>query len=1192
MSILAPAWAWIAGAIDGLGDSHLPPGIHVRCLPSPRLGVPATPLMVTRTIISASILEQMAHGEGVTWIDSHGNTLSLPFTVTPDNPVYGYFSEPDVIWARLQVRPVTAPTSAPTTAPTTAPTHAPTTAPTTGPTTAPTSAPTTFPTTAPTISPTLSPTFSPTRSPTLPPTLAPTPRPTIGPIPRPTLSPTLSPTLMPTLRPPIPPIGPGPVPRVVAEATGGAASTSTAIHAAGNIAANVAANITGNLANTTIAPGVLAGAVAAQGEGLVFEALADTEHGPTVIQSTNRDPYALCHWFIPRVRVRGSGYVTGIRWIDATAVQRHGEGRLWEWWSLPVKPAPRYTPPDDAINEAGHRVDRSAVLRQPMYVAYTAAGPGAAPAAGGAEAAQRVAQVRPRIDKWLETLLHDTSSPTWDLRDQQAISQAAGSQSGKMGVGIETSLLASSIDPDLGHLLGLGDVDREAKAPPGSLVLYRIRGLFRWNSDAWTKAEAMSFLGALRDGRADALAQFPELEQFKMPPAEDIPYLDLTQCAVAFAGFPPQGMAAPVIASCDDRGWLSTPAPPNVRRALRLLAKGFQPPSLAAVAAHDQYGERTLHAFANGKRMAFGSNAAPPGTPLPWVVSQPDDPSEAGEARMEDRNGAPGAIDYRIARGDWFGRWSGWGKRTAPAKARTAPMRPALLIFPSPPVFAPPPADPPAGLLAGTIEIRIPLPNIAELPAGGAALTGLVLLETFGVNPAASAYYDLASLPSAPGNSAHLEIDPSSAPGHPQQLLIITRTGPALYPAQQIKVSYTARWRDVLNHESLDAYPANKTITDPRPPEAPVIIRPLAYTSRPDAMGHARAEFSFNGAAGVGYRVYTSTESTLLKALDGIDSGLAGVIRSLALINDRAGALVDHKHLFGWDHFEMITPQPLHAGGDGKVHFTHRVSAGLNVAVFYRVVAEGPGGGLSELSKSSMFAFGVPNVGGPGQPLVAVVNVPDKNPVEHGVTLRVRVPHGASAPKAWRLRRTSTAGADPLRMPTVLSGVLQPADLESNDEGHRFDIVAPQPLKPWVNYRFVVEVQGESPPGADPVLVAGEWGDASGPVKLASVPKGAPPPVQQVAVSKAGGGMAITVTPPPAQTLQGTMMGNFQFDAWRIEQGGKPRKLDLPFSYDPVAQTWQAFDAQAVPPGAITRVSVRVIDPLGRSGDATLSNLV
>jgi hypothetical protein len=1118
MSTLAPAWAWIAGAIDGAGDSHLPPGIHVRCLPSPRLGVPATPLMVTRTIISASMVEQMARSDGVTWIDSQGNTLTLPFTVTPDNPVYGYFSEPDVIWARLQVRGSTVPTSAPTSAPTTAPTTAP--------------------------------------------------------IPRPTLAPTTAPMPKPTT-------APIPVPRVAA------ATAATAASAAGT---GMAAPAT----VTTLNAGTLANAaMITLAEGLVFEALADTEHGPTVIQAASREPYALCHWFIPRVRVRGSGYVAGIRWIDATAVQRHGEERLWEWWSLPVSPAPRYTPPADAVAEADHRVDRAAVLRQPMYVAYTAAGPASAPAAGGVDAAQRVAQVRPRIDTWLKSLLHDLSAPTWSLRDQQPItSQAAGSQPGNLGVGIETSLLASSIDPDLGHLLGLGDVDREAKAPDGSLVLYRIRGLFRWNSAAWTPAEALSFLGALRAGRADALAQFPELDQFKIPPAEDIPYLDLTQCAVAFAGYPPQGMAAPVIASCDDRGWLSTPAPPNVRRALRLLAKGFQAPAVAAVAAYDQYGDRTLHAFANGKRMAYGSNAAPPGTPLPWVVSQPEDPAEAGEARMEDRNGAPGAIDYRIAKGDWFGRWSGWGKRTAPAKARTAPMRPALLIFPAPPSFDLPPADPPAGLLAGTIEIRIPLPNIAELPAGGAALAGLVLLETFGANPAVSPYYDLANLPNAPGNQAHLEPDPASSPGHPQQLLVITRTGPALYPAQQIKVSYTARWRDVLNHESPDAYPAKKTITDPRPPEAPVIIRPLAYTSRPDAMGHARAEFAFNGAAGVGYRVYTSTESTLLKALDGIDSGLADDVRSLALINDRAGLLVDNKHLFGWDHFEMITPEPLHAGADGKVHFTHRVSAGLGVAVFYRVVAEGPGGGLSELSKSSMFAFGVPNVGGPGQPLVALVNAPGKNPVEHGVVLRVRVPHGASAPTAWRLRRTSTAGADPLRMPTVLAGTLQPGDLVSNDEGHSFDIAAPQPLKPWVNYRFVVEVQGESPPGADPVLVAGEWGDASGPVKLASVPKGAPPPVQQVAVSAAGGGLNITVTPPPAHTLQGTMMGNFRFDAWRIEQGARPRKLELPFSYDPVAQTWQAFDAQAVPAGALTRVSVRVIDPLGRSGDATLSNPV
>ncbi|WNG58797.1 hypothetical protein F0U59_31740 [Archangium gephyra] len=1039
MSILAPAWAWLAGAIDGVGDTHLPAGIHVRCLPTPRLGVPATPLLLTRTVIKASIVEEVARSEGVTWVDSKGTTLSLPFTVTPDNPVYGYFTEPDVIWARLEVRET-------------------------------------------------------------------------------------------------------------------------------------------------------------DKVGLSFEAIHDSEQGPTPFQTASKKPYALCHWFIPRVRVSGSGWVGDIRWLDATAISRYGDAAFWEWWSLPVDPAPRYTPLANAIPEAEQRVDRGAVTRQPMYVEFTASSPSLASPAGGADAKQRIDQVRPNLEEWLKTLLHDLSLPTWQLRDTRPMtSQGPGAQPGSMGVGIENFLLISSIDPDVGHYLGLGDVDRGVKAETGSLVLYRIRGLFRWNSAAWTVSEALSFLGGLRTGKKEAVSQFPELSKYDLEPSEDVPFLDLHQYAVAIVGQPPQGMSAPVLTSCDDRGWLSTPPPPTVRRAVRLVATGFQAPAVASVAAKDQYGERTLHAFPNGQRMVFGKPDLPKGLPLPWVVSQPEDPGQPGQARMEDRNAPDGDVDYRIAKGDWFGRWSDWGWRTSPAKARARPMRPALLLFAAPPQFAPPPADPPAGLLSGSIELRIPIPNIEELPAGGSELKELVLVETFGANPASTVSYELSNLPP----KAKVELDPASEPGHPQHLLIIERVGPALYPAQQTQVVYTARWRDVLNQQSEEAYPAKKTIVDPRPPQAPVIIRPLDYTSRPDAMGHARVEFSFDGADGVGYRVYASTETTLLKALEGINGTLANDIRTLALINDRAGALVDHKGLFGWNHFELISEQPLYRDPvTHKVRFTHRVSAGLNVALFYRVVAEGPAGGLSELSKSSMFAFGVPNVGGPGQPLLSLVNVPGKNPVEHGVVLRVRVPHGASAPSAWRLRRTSTASADPLRMPTVLQGKLKPLpqahvqNVASDEEGHSFELVATEGLKPWVNYRFVVEVQGDSPPGANPALVAGDWGDASGPVKLAVVPKGPPPPVQQVQISATGGGMQIVITPPATDSLQSTMMGNFAFEAWRIEKGSRPHKLDLPFAYDAATQTWKAFDAQAVPGGVLTSVSVRVIDPLGRIGEATLSNSI
>ena len=586
-SIQAPSWALLAGAIDGVGDSHLPRGIHVRVIPTPRLGLPATPLVVTRTVFDARILEKLADSDGMTWIDSKGNTLTVPFTVTEDNPVFGYFPQPEVIWASLMLR---------------------------------------------------------------------------------------------------------------SEKIG-------------------------------------------KGGTLKFQAIQDSALGPVAIQTSAIEPYVLANWTIPRVRVSGSGLVTGIRWIDVSRIKGQQDEKLWALWSLPVDSAPRYTPTATALGDSEKRVDRAGARKQPLYVAYNALSAAAAPSATGIDALKRIGQVKGGLQHWLKILLHDLTKPTWDLKDSQPINKKLpASSDGTMGLGVEKFLIVSSIDPDVGHYLGLGDVDQEVKATPGSVVLYKIRGLYRWNDAAWSVMERLFFLGGLRNNRSDAINQFQELMTFKIEPKEDGPFVDLHQLAVAVVGQPPQGMSAPIVSPPDDRGWLGSSPPPDVRRALRIIADGFQAPAVAAVAASDRYGDRTLHAFPNGQRVEFKTNRIPIGTPFPWVVSQPQDPSQSGQGRFEDRDAPDSKVDYRIAKGDWFGRWSDWGKSTAPAKARTIPTPPVLLIYPAPPVFAPPPVDPPAGLLSGTIELRVPMPNQAELPAGGASLAQLVLFETFGGNPVVSAF--------------------------------------------------------------------------------------------------------------------------------------------------------------------------------------------------------------------------------------------------------------------------------------------------------------------------------------------------------------------------------------------------------------------------------------------------------------------
>ncbi|HJZ74402.1 MAG TPA: hypothetical protein VKE51_21845, partial [Vicinamibacterales bacterium] len=95
MSGLAPQWAFSAQAIDGAGDSHLAPGIHVRLLVSQLLGLPIRPFAVSRISLGQGAMNTPGGiRTDVTWTDSHGVTLVAPFTVSAGNPVTGWLPGP------------------------------------------------------------------------------------------------------------------------------------------------------------------------------------------------------------------------------------------------------------------------------------------------------------------------------------------------------------------------------------------------------------------------------------------------------------------------------------------------------------------------------------------------------------------------------------------------------------------------------------------------------------------------------------------------------------------------------------------------------------------------------------------------------------------------------------------------------------------------------------------------------------------------------------------------------------------------------------------------------------------------------------------------------------------------------------------------------------------------------------------
>jgi hypothetical protein len=1018
MSSLAPPWALFAEAIDGIGDTHLPEGIHVRALPSPRAGLPATPLFVYRAMLAAELVARLAQHTEITWIDSLGNVLVPPFSVSPDNPVLGYLPSSQCVWIEL-----------------------------------------------------------------------------------------------------------------LGESAGDPD----------------------------------------RGEGLVFEAMAQSQDGPAPFAARLRPPYVLAAQRIDLVRVGGLGRVSGVRWLAREDLLKNAQFELWRLWSLPVLAAPRYTPTANAEGEAKDRVLRGAPTRHPMYVAYTAPDPGSAPAAVPDDAMKRVDATRDVVDRWLDAVLNDLSLPTWEIKDTHPISEAKG----EVSVPVEGHLIANAIDPDSGRWLGFGDNDRELKLGPGDLVVYHVRGLWRWFSKRWRPVQIDALGGFVRADLKAALAAFPDVEKQDVAPRLEGEYLDLGVLAPAIVGYPPVLPAAPAIDGFDDRGWLPEPPPPDVRRIVRVRGNGFRPRALAALVARDDRGERTLNPIARIGRLRPGEPHTE-GTPLPLVVTRPFDAVGPGEGRFDDRDAPEGAVDYRLAQGDWFGRWSGWTSDTAPPKARAVPLPPAVELYYAPPEI---PAGPvPTGPLSGTLTIRVPVPRVPELPAGGHLLHRLVVdLAVDGGAPTSTPYV-LDSLVGA-------TLEPHPSPEH--DMLVIVQAGPPIARSAKRSVGVVARWIDQGNLISTDSPPAKRQLVDPRPPPLPAVNTELQYSARPDATGFARVELSWTSIPDTRYRVFASTEPTLLQALlnDG-KTAIANQILAAAPGAPRAEVFRDNKQHFDWDAFECVTEVPLVATGT-TTRFVHRVSGSLEKLAIYRVLSEGESGVLAELTEADVIPVAVPNLGPPSQPLVSIEREPEDHEHE-GVRLRVKVLAGRAVPVAWRLRRASVPASDPLRMSVVLTGTIPSS--ATTAAGTELVIEDPTPLKAWRQYRWSVEVQAGPPPGAPTLgpVPAGEWSPASAPVTLAVIPTDAPGAPASVVASAVGADVELVISHPDADKLIGTALGSYRFEIYRVSPGQRAVRVTLPVSRG----AGNTFEAVETTPPASSQWSVRVVDPIGRVSEATVSNQV
>ncbi|HEY7376038.1 MAG TPA: hypothetical protein VIF57_28010, partial [Polyangia bacterium] len=112
--LLAPPWLLFGGATDSKDVSdtfpsvttpnpHLAPGVHVRVLPSPLIGLPATPLFVSRFGSISDGLPGLTFRNDVRWVDGNGAELTMPFDVT--TPVVTGYLPPGhrAIWVEVDV---------------------------------------------------------------------------------------------------------------------------------------------------------------------------------------------------------------------------------------------------------------------------------------------------------------------------------------------------------------------------------------------------------------------------------------------------------------------------------------------------------------------------------------------------------------------------------------------------------------------------------------------------------------------------------------------------------------------------------------------------------------------------------------------------------------------------------------------------------------------------------------------------------------------------------------------------------------------------------------------------------------------------------------------------------------------------------------------------------------------------------
>ena len=293
---------------------------------------------------------------------------------------------------------------------------------------------------------------------------------------------------------------------------------------------------------------------------LKVEAQVSGGRGPATVASRSQPPYQLGASRIDRILVTGRGAIEGVEWIaDVSLSQVHWDP--WRLLALPLESGARYWGVPNADQEAKARVHRGAPLRLGLHDAPDAPGPAAAPASTPGDEWVRVSAAANEVLDFVKQVIDDTSAPQTELRLLRDVYQD-GRRRGEVEVPVLPAMLHFGLDPGIGRLLGLVDVDEAPPAQPGDVLVYAVRAL--WSLDVPKQLLALL--------PPEAITQDPPRIVFddrpvpaKLPGAAKGPYADLTAITAVTYGAPPDPPGEPDLGQPRNEHWLPADPPAAVR---------------------------------------------------------------------------------------------------------------------------------------------------------------------------------------------------------------------------------------------------------------------------------------------------------------------------------------------------------------------------------------------------------------------------------------------------------------------------------------------------------------------------------------------------------------------------------------------------------------------------------------------------